>query len=99
VTQVLDQGNDTLSRSTAHNTIRALAGLPVKALVTLVHLYQMVFSSVLPGTCRFSPTCSCYAVTALKNHGVIHGSYLTVRRLIRCNPWGPWGHDPVPPVQ
>lgn len=72
-------------------------GLPVKVLTTLIRIYQIVFSSVMPGTCRFSPTCSCYAVTALKNHGVIRGSYLTIRRLLRCHPWGSWGHDPVPP--
>ncbi len=68
-------------------------------LIAFVQLYRAVFSSITPGNCRFSPTCSCYATDALRSHGPIRGSWLTLRRLIRCNPWGSWGHDPVPPTR
>ncbi len=67
-------------------------------LIGLVQFYRAVFSSITPGNCRFEPTCSCYSIEALKNHGALRGSWLTVRRIVRCNPWGGWGYDPVPPV-
>ncbi|MBT4890071.1 MAG: membrane protein insertion efficiency factor YidD [Rhodospirillales bacterium] len=67
-------------------------------LIGFVQLYKAVYSSITPGNCRFIPTCSCYAVEALKNHGPMRGSWLTLRRIGRCNPWGGWGADPVPPV-
>jgi len=67
-------------------------------LIGIVQFYRAVFSSITPGACRFSPTCSCYAIEALKNHGPIRGSWLTVCRIVRCNPFsGNWGFDPVPP--
>ena len=59
--------------------------------------YQRFISPALPPTCRFYPSCSAYAVGALQVHGVFRGSYLTVRRLLRCGPWHPGGLDPVPP--
>ena len=46
--------------------------------------------------CRFHPTCSAYGIEALETHGALRGGYLTVRRILRCNPWGPYGYDPVP---
>lgn len=49
-----------------------------------------------PASCRFTPTCSEYAVQALKKYGLIKGGYLTVKRLLRCHPWGGSGYDPVP---
>ncbi len=66
-------------------------------LVGIVRLYSYVFSSIMPGHCRFTPTCSAYAVKALKSHGVLHGLWLTLKRVCRCHPWGACGHDPVPP--
>jgi len=48
-------------------------------------------------SCRFQPTCSNYAIEALRTHGFFKGSYLAFKRLLRCNPWGPFGYDPVPP--
>jgi hypothetical protein len=68
-----------------------------KVLLLPVHAYRRWISPVLPPTCRFYPSCSAYAVEALQTHGALKGSWLTVRRLLRCGPWHPGGMDPVPP--
>ncbi|MBT3557398.1 MAG: membrane protein insertion efficiency factor YidD [Rhodospirillales bacterium] len=104
VTQVLNQGNATHSPHNAPRTlvsvpVGALISVPAKILIALVRLYSYIYSSVTPATCRFSPSCSSYAVKALQVHGVFHGSYLTIRRLLRCHPWGSCGHDPVLPAR
>jgi putative membrane protein insertion efficiency factor len=66
-------------------------------LVAAVHVYQREISPKLPpGVCRFEPTCSHYAVEALERHGAARGTWLTVRRLLRCRPGGARGQDPVP---
>ena len=65
-------------------------------LIMLVRFYQLCLSPLKPPTCRFTPTCSQYAIEALRKHGAIKGLYLTVRRLLRCHPWGGSGYDPVP---
>ncbi|WP_336921472.1 membrane protein insertion efficiency factor YidD [Aquipuribacter sp. SD81] len=70
--------------------------LPREALVLVIRLYQLTLSPVLGPVCRFAPSCSSYAVTAVRRYGVLHGSWLTVRRLLRCHPWNPGGWDPVP---
>jgi len=62
-----------------------------------VWIYRKVISPMKPPTCRFDPTCSSYALEALKVHGALRGSWLTVRRLCRCHPFCEPGHDPVPP--
>lgn len=62
----------------------------------LVRAYQMVLSPLLGPNCRFQPTCSAYALQAIKRHGGIRGSWLAVRRIVRCHPWGGSGFDPVP---
>ena len=64
--------------------------------IVLVRLYQICISPLKPATCRFTPTCSAYAIEALSKHGPIKGLYLTIRRLMRCHPWGGSGYDPVP---
>jgi len=64
--------------------------------IFLIKLYQWIISPWLGPQCRFTPTCSQYAVEALKKHGLIKGLWLTIRRVARCNPWGGHGHDPVP---
>lgn len=61
-----------------------------------VYFYRICISPFLPPSCRFTPTCSAYAVEALKKHGPFKGLYLTVRRILRCHPWGGSGYDPVP---
>lgn len=66
-------------------------------LLTLpVIFYRRCISPLTPPSCRFTPTCSEYALQALKKHGAIKGSWLTIKRLLRCHPWGGSGYDPVP---
>lgn len=64
--------------------------------IVLVRFYQVCISPLKPPSCRFTPTCSQYAIEALRKYGPIKGLYLTVRRLLRCHPWGGSGYDPVP---
>lgn len=65
-------------------------------LVWLVRLYQLAISPFLGRSCRFHPTCSEYAIDALKRHGPGRGLWLAIRRIGRCHPWHPGGFDPVP---
>ena len=65
-------------------------------LILLVRFYQLCLSPLKPPSCRFTPTCSQYAIEALRKHGPIKGLYLTIKRLLRCHPWGGSGYDPVP---
>lgn len=67
-----------------------------KPLIWLVRAYQLAISPLLPPSCRFYPSCSHYAIEALQRHGPIKGLWLSLRRVGRCNPWHPGGHDPVP---
>jgi putative membrane protein insertion efficiency factor len=64
-----------------------------------IRLYQWCISPLLPAACRYHPTCSAYAVEAIERHGLIRGGCLTLRRLLRCHPWGGAGYDPVPEAQ
>jgi hypothetical protein len=68
-------------------------------LIGLVKAYRLVLSPWLGSACRFTPTCSAYALLALTEHGAATGSYLTLKRLGRCHPWCHGGHDPVPTNQ
>lgn len=68
----------------------------VKCLIIPIRAYQYVISPLTPASCRHIPTCSEYAIEALKIHGIIKGSYLAVHRILRCHPWGTSGYDPVP---
>ena len=69
----------------------------VKIFTIPIHAYRMIISPLIGSNCRFQPTCSEYALIALKNHGVIKGSFLTGRRLIKCHPFSKSsGYDPVP---
>lgn len=61
-----------------------------------IHLYRGCISPMLPPTCRFTPTCSQYALEAIDRHGPAKGLWLTLKRLSRCHPWGGSGYDPVP---
>jgi putative membrane protein insertion efficiency factor len=69
-----------------------MRGLVIK----LVKFYQYAISPLFPPSCRFTPTCSHYAVDALSKYGVLRGGWLSVKRVLRCNPWHPGGYDPVP---
>lgn len=62
----------------------------------LVRFYQLCISPLFPPTCRFTPTCSEYALQALRKYGPFKGLWLTMKRLSRCHPWGGSGYDPVP---
>lgn len=65
--------------------------------IFLIRGYQLLLSPWLGNNCRFQPTCSQYAIDAVRAHGVLRGLWLTTRRIGRCHPWGSHGHDPVPP--
>ena len=69
-----------------------------RALVGVIRLYQVGISAWTPAACRFTPTCSAYAIEALNRHGAARGSWLAFRRLMRCHTWGGQGYDPVPVV-
>lgn len=75
---------------------RASKSLCTLPLIALVRFYQVVISPLKPPTCRFTPTCSQYALEALKKYGLLKGSWLAFKRLRRCHPWGGSGYDPVP---
>jgi hypothetical protein len=69
-----------------------------RLLIGLVRVYQYLISPLLGPRCRFHPSCSHYAVEAVEQHGALRGSWLALRRLLRCHPWHPGGYDPVPPT-
>lgn len=64
--------------------------------IGLIRIYQVIISPVLGPKCRFTPTCSQYGIEALRKHGLFKGTWLTMRRILKCHPWGPHGYDPVP---
>ncbi len=66
-------------------------------MLALIRLYRAVLSPLLGAHCRFYPSCSAYAEQAVRDHGAVRGGWIAVRRLVRCHPWDPGGHDPVPP--
>jgi putative membrane protein insertion efficiency factor len=65
-------------------------------LVLLIRFYQEAISPFTPATCRFTPTCSSYFLYALKIHGLFKGTFLGIKRILSCHPWGKSGYDPVP---
>ena len=68
-----------------------------KLMIGMIRFYQRCLSPLLPNVCRYRPTCSEYFIEALMMHGVIKGSWLGIKRILRCHPWGGSGYDPVPP--
>ena len=65
-------------------------------LILLVKFYQLCISPFTPPACRFTPTCSQYALEALRKYGPFKGGWLALKRILRCHPWGGSGYDPVP---
>ena len=74
-------------------TLSRLLSLPF---IFIIKLYQLVLSPLLGSKCRFTPTCSAYALQAFKKYGLFKGFWLSVKRISKCHPWGGHGHDPVP---
>ncbi len=75
------------------NTLKKILS---QLLLLPIYLYRNCISPLLPPTCRYTPTCSQYAIEAIKKHGPFKGLWLTVKRICRCHPWGGSGYDPVP---
>lgn len=75
---------------------RSFRRILIAPLVGLVRLYQLAISPYTPASCRYTPTCSEYALQALRKYGPLKGGWLALRRLARCHPWGGHGYDPVP---
>ena len=73
-----------------------LSRMAVWVLTLPILFYRSCISPLTPPSCRFTPTCSQYALEALRRHGAIKGSWLAIKRLLRCHPWGGSGYDPVP---
>ena len=70
--------------------------IPAKLLILLIRVYQVTLSPFIGRQCRYVPTCSNYGIEAIKKYGAIKGGWLTVKRILSCNPWGGSGYDPVP---
>jgi|TARA_B110000971_G_scaffold195373_1_gene209737 putative membrane protein insertion efficiency factor len=68
----------------------------IATLLFIIKMYQKLISPFFPSSCRFQPTCSHYTKDALLSHGIAKGSYLGIKRILRCHPWGGSGYDPVP---
>ena len=67
-----------------------------RLLILIAKGWQKGPSLILPPSCRYSPSCSAYAITAVERYGALAGGWLAAKRLLRCHPWGGCGHDPVP---
>lgn len=76
--------------------IRFLSSLPQRLLLALIRFYRGAISPYLPRSCRYTPTCSQYALEAVRKYGALKGGWLALRRILRCHPFHPGGYDPVP---
>lgn len=73
-----------------------MGSIPTKIVLSLIKLYRYFLSPIVGWSCRFSPTCSCYAMRALAKYGFARGLFLSVQRICRCHPWHPGGTDEIP---
>src|SRR5689334_22453050 len=79
---------------------RIVYSRPMKrVLLVLISAYRVLLSPLLGASCRFYPTCSTYAIEAIETHGAARGTWLALKRILRCHPWHPGGFDPVPPAK
>jgi putative membrane protein insertion efficiency factor len=93
----MSKHSDTMNDTTfVRRLIKVLIRLPRWVFIFMIRGYQQVISPLFPATCRFSPSCSAYAITALQRYGVGKGGWLAVKRIARCHPFHPGGYDPVP---
>ncbi len=76
--------------------MKFIGSIPSALIIGLARFYQLLVSPVIPQTCRFHPTCSGYAIEAVRTHGAFRGGWLALRRIARCHPWSAGGYDPVP---
>jgi putative membrane protein insertion efficiency factor len=67
-----------------------------KAAILMIRFYQLSIRPLLPGACRFTPSCSAYSADAIHKYGILKGTWLAFKRIMRCHPWGGEGYDPVP---
>lgn len=70
-----------------------------KFFILLIRAYKYTISPLLGECCRFYPSCSSYAIEAIRSLGFLKGSYLTLKRILRCHPWGKGGYDPIPEIK
>jgi putative membrane protein insertion efficiency factor len=77
----------------------ALRGLPAAVLIGMIRVYQAVFSPMTGPTCKYYPSCSQYAIIAIRTHGSLRGTGMALWRILRCNPWSLGGVDDVPPAR
>ena len=87
--------NDAQPR-TMERIMKIVRKIAIFPFIVLIRFYQVCISPLKPPTCRFTPTCSAYALEALRKHGLFKGSWLAVRRILKCHTWGGSGYDPVP---
>lgn len=80
----------------AYRLWQLLSTILSKIMLGLIWFYRHCISPLTPAACRYTPTCSQYAIEAIKKYGPFKGGWLAFRRILRCNPWGGSGYDPVP---
>lgn len=83
----------------SRRVVSTVTSLPRLVLVALVRAYQLVISPMTGPSCRYYPSCSSYALLAIQRHGAVRGTWLALRRLLRCHPWAAGGVDDVPPAR
>jgi putative membrane protein insertion efficiency factor len=75
---------------------KSLKNMLSKIFIAFIRFYQHALSPLLAPACRYTPTCSQYGIEAIQKYGPFKGGFLTLKRFLRCHPWGKHGHDPVP---
>ena len=83
-----------LSATVSVRMFRFIRNLPEWTFVKLIRFYQIGISPLIGPSCRYTPTCSQYAIDAIRKYGPISGMYRAIKRILRCHPWHPGGHDP-----
>ena len=76
--------------------MKTIAKLQANLMILLIRVYQYTLSPFIGRNCRYTPTCSNYGIEAIKKYGAVKGGWLTLKRILSCNPWGGSGYDPVP---